>query len=416
MHVTSLESATFAAAAPTGPAVPGANPESAIAVSSLTAVAREVVEGAFVPLWVRGEVTDFKAHRNGHWYFALRDDAAQLRCVVWASDQRRIPAPPDDGMQVAAFGQPTLYTARGDLQLRVTRMEAEGEGLWRKALEQARARLERDGLLRPERKRPLPRLPRCIAVITSPDGAALHDILAVLRRRCHTVDVVVVGARVQGDGAPDELIGALERVNRWRGADAVIVGRGGGAREDLRAFNDERVARAVAACTVPTISAVGHEVDITLCDLVADLRAPTPSAAAEAAVPVLADERAVLVSVRASLHGTVERCMGAARERLQATARTMRVSAAHMAERERARIRELAGRLNTLSPLATLQRGYAVARGPDGRAITTVALLTAARVFRLTVTDGSVDAAVAADPRVERWDGQEQSPAPDDAA
>ncbi|HET7586116.1 MAG TPA: exodeoxyribonuclease VII large subunit [Gemmatimonadaceae bacterium] len=380
-------------------AVPGANPDTAVAVSSLTQVARDVVEGAFVPLWVRGEVTDFKAHRNGHWYFSLRDDTAQLRCVVWKPDQRRIPAAPDDGMQVTAFGQPTVYTARGDLQLRVTRIEAEGEGLWRKALEQARARLEREGLLRPERKRPLPRLPRCVAVVTSPDGAALHDILAVMRRRCCTVDVVVVPARVQGDGAAEEIIAAIARVNRWRGADILIVGRGGGAREDLRAFNDERVARAVAACAVPTISAVGHEVDVTLCDLVADLRAPTPSAAAEAAVPVLDDERAALRALRAGLHGAVERALDASRERLQATARAMRTGAAHATERRRARVRELAGRLNTLSPLATLQRGYAVAQGSDGRTITTVAALLPERAFRLTVSDGSVDAVVAADPR-----------------
>ena len=238
----------------------------------LTQTARDVIEGAFIPLWVRGEVSDFKAHRNGHWYFCLRDRTAQIRCVVWSRDQRGIPAPPDDGMQVVAFGRLTVYAARGEMQFTVTRIEAEGDGLRRKALERTRARLEADGLLAPERKR------RAAAL------SARHRRRHEPRRRraarhrrgdapprAANVRLVVVPAKVQGDGAPLELCAALDRVNRWGKADLVIIGRGGGAREDLWAFNDERVARAVAACRVPTISAVGHEVDISICDLVADL-------------------------------------------------------------------------------------------------------------------------------------------------
>src|SRR5262249_46396682 len=202
---------------------------------------------------------------------------------VWSRDQRGIPASPDDGMQVSAFGRLSVYAARGEMQFTVVRMEAQGDGLRQKALERTRARLEADGLLRPERKRPLPRFPRVIAVVTSLDGAALHDIIAVLRRRAANVRLIIVPAKVQGDSAVLELCAALDRVNRWGKADLCIVGRGGGGREDLWAFNDERVARAVAACNVPTISAVGHEVDMSICDLVADMRAPTPSAAAEAA-------------------------------------------------------------------------------------------------------------------------------------
>ena len=259
---------------------PGESMRSAIAVSTLTQTAKDVIEGAFIPLWVRGEVSDFKSHRNGHWYFCLRDGTAQIRSVVWKRDQRGIPASPDDGMQVVAFGRLTVYAARGEMQFTVAKIEAEGDGLRRKALEITRARLEADGLLAPERKRALPRFPRVIAVVTSPDGAALHDIVAVVRRRGANVRLVVVPAAVQGDSAPEELCYALDQVNRWGGADLVIVGRGGGAREDLWAFNDERVARAVAACRVPTISAVGHEVDVSICDLVADHRSATPSAAA----------------------------------------------------------------------------------------------------------------------------------------
>src|SRR5689334_7084553 len=267
-----------------GTAFPGASPGSAVTVATVTQTAKDILEGAFMPLWVRGEVIDFKAHRNGHWYFCLRDGGSQLRCVVWSRDRRSIPAPPDDGMQVTVLGQLTVYAARGDMQFAVRRIEAEGDGLWRKALERTRAKLDADGLLAPERKRALPRYPRVIAVVTSPDGAALHDIVAVVKRRAPHVRVVLVPATVQGDAAIEELCFAIDQVSRWNGADTVIIGRGGGAREDLRAFNDERVARALARCPAPTISAVGHEIDVTICDLVADHRAPTPSAAAEAAV------------------------------------------------------------------------------------------------------------------------------------
>src|SRR5690348_10619221 len=267
-----------------GDVFPGASPRSAVSVGTVTQTAKDILEGAFMPLWVRGEVTDFKAHRNGHWYFCLRDASAQLRCVVWSRDRRLIPSAPDEGMQITALGQLTVYPGRGDMQFAVRRMEAEGDGLWRKALERTRAKLEADGLLSSERKRPLPRYPRVIAVVTSPDGAAWHDVVAVVRRRAPHVKLVIVPAAVQGDAAPEELCYAIDQVSRWNVADTVIIGRGGGARDDLRPFNDERVARAIARCPAPTISAVGHEIDVTICDLVADHRAPTPSAAAEAAV------------------------------------------------------------------------------------------------------------------------------------
>jgi exodeoxyribonuclease VII large subunit len=363
-----------------------------VAVSTLTRTARDVMEGAFAPLWIRGEVCDFKAHRNGHWYFCLRDATAQMRCVVWSRDQLRIPAPPDEGMQLCAFGQLSVYAARGDMQFVITAMEASGEGLWRKALEKARARLEADGLLRPERKRPLPRFPQRVAVVTSPDGAALHDIVSVIRRRCSSVQIVVVPVRVQGEGAAEEIVAALGRVGRWRGADTVIVGRGGGAREDLWVFNDERVARAVAACPIPTISAVGHEVDVSLCDLVADLRAATPSAAAEAAVPVLDEERAFVNSLGVAMKQALTRRARRAREGLLRTERTLRLAATRVAERRRARLETLSGQLHALSPLATLARGYAVARDADGRALASAEQFAPGDPFTLHLRDGKVDA------------------------
>ena len=374
--------------------VPGTSPRSAISVATITRIARDVLEGAFTPLWVRGEVSDFKAHRNGHWYFCLRDETSQIHCVLWSRDRGRIPAPPDDGMQVVARGQLTVYPARGDMQLVVTALEAVGDGLWRKALELTRARLEADGLLAPERKRALPRLPHRIAVVTSPDGAALHDVVAVVRRRCPSVEIIVAAAKVQGDGAPEEIAAAIERVSRWGGVDVVIVGRGGGAREDLWAFNDERVARSLAACAVPTVSAVGHEIDVTLCDLVADVRAATPSAAAEAAVPLLSDERATLAALGGALRLALERRVSAGRRELERASRELTGVASRGVERRRARMDALTGQLHTLSPLATLGRGFSVAQDKTGKTLTSASAFPPGMLFQLLLRDGVVFATV----------------------
>ncbi len=391
----------FGATAPVPPrraqpavTIPGSSAEAALSVSALTGTAKELVEGAFAPLWIRGEVIDFKSHRNGHWYFCLRDEVAQIRCVVWSRDQWRIPALPDDGMQLCVLGQLTVYPARGVMQFMISAMEAAGEGLWRKALEQARTRLEADGLLRPERKRRLARYPERVAVVTSPDGAALQDIVSVIARRCPSVEIVLVPTRVQGEGAAEEIVSAVERVGRWGDADTVIVGRGGGAREDLWAFNDERVARAVASCPIPTISAVGHEVDMSLCDLVADMRAATPSAAAEAAVPVLAEEREFVSALASTVRQALVRRVRRAGEGLGRSRRTFALAARRIAERRRARLETLAGKLNALSPLSTLARGYAVARGADGRALVSVVDFAPGEDFMLTVRDGTVTSTV----------------------
>ena len=375
-----------------GEAFPGASPASAIAVSTLTQTVKDVVEGAFIPLWVRGEISDFKSHRNGHWYFCLRDDVSQLRCVVWSRDQRGIPASPDDGMQVTVLGQLGVYAARGEMQFTVKRMAAEGDGLWRKALELTRLRLEADGLLAVERKRQLPRHPRCIAVVTSASGAALRDIIAVTRRRAPGVRIVVAHTAVQGESAPAEICAALERVARWGGAELVIVGRGGGSREDLRAFDDERVARAVAACPVPTISAVGHEVDISLCDLVADLRAPTPSAAAEAAVPSRDEVALELRGHRQRLLAAMDGCLYEPRQRAVVARQELARSLARVIEGRQTMLSALGGRLDALSPLATLSRGYAVATDAAGRTLGRTADFSPGRPFSLRLRDGTVAA------------------------
>ena len=375
-----------------GDTFPGASPRSAIAVSTLTETAKDIVEGAFTPLWVRGEISDFKPHRNGHWYFCLRDRHAQLKCVVWSRDQRGIPSAPDDGMQVTALGQLGVYPTRGEMQFTVKRMEAEGDGLWRKALERTRKKLEAAGLLDASRKRRLPRYPRRIAFVTSAGGAALRDVIAVLRRRAPGVELYVSHAAVQGDSAPLELCAALDRVARWGKADLVIIGRGGGSREDLWAFNDERVARAVARCPVPTISAVGHEIDMTLCDLVADMRAATPSAAAEAAVTSRDEIALGLVGLRRRLVHAAEECVNEAKARSAAASRDLEAATNARVQSRRRRLAELSGRLNALSPLATLERGYAVALSDENRTLASVRDFTPDMQFRLRVRDGDVDA------------------------
>ena len=381
-----------AAAAISLPAIPGTSPETAVTIETLTQTAKAVVEGAFSPLWIRGEISDFKAHRNGHWYFCLRGASSQIRCVLWARDQRRIPALPEDGMQVVALAQLTVYPARGDLQCTITSLDAIGDGLWRKAFDQAMERLRVDGLLEPSRKRALPRLPRRVAVITSPDGAALRDIIAIIRRRCPTVEIVLVPAKVQGEGAPADLARAIECVGRWGNVDTVIIGRGGGGREDLWAFNSEMVARALAACAIPTISAVGHEMDVTLCDLVADHRAATPSAAAEAAVPVLAEARAEALAMLVALRGALLRQVQKRHDRVERAARDLRTVVARGVERRSTRVSAVAGRLHALSPLAVLARGYAVARDASGATLGSAADFAPALDFDLLLRDGTIRA------------------------
>ncbi len=373
-------------------AAPGVSPESAVSVALLTLATRDILEGSVEPLWVRGEVVGLKEHRNGHWYFTLKDAEAQIRCVMWASDARRALAAPDEGMTITAFARLTVYAARGELQLRVLKIEAAGDGLWRKAFEKVRMKLEAEGLFALERKRRLPLLPSCVAVVTSADGAALHDVVAVVRRRCPITQVVVAHCTVQGEDAPASIVRALRRVSRWGKADVVILGRGGGSREDLWAFNDERVVRAAAAMGVPVISAVGHEVDVTLCDLAADHRAATPSAAAEAAVPRLSDLVRQVRTLGAGLRDAAVAQVESARERLTAAGVAVTRAATHPVERRRLMLEGLAGQLHALSPLATLGRGYAALTLPSGAAVTSVEALAPGDAFVARLRDGDVHA------------------------
>lgn len=370
-----------------------ASAEGAWTVSQVARRARDVVEQGVGPLWVTGEVSGFKAYSSGHWYFTLRDRVAQVRCVMWRRDNRRLPTSPDDGMQIYCLAVPTVWEERGEFRLTVRQLlSTAAGGLWQLALERARAALERDGLLDPARKRPLPRFPVRIAVVTSPDGAALHDMLKVLGERWPLAEVVVIPTVVQGDEAPAALVGALEQVDALEAIDVALVGRGGGSREDLWAFNVEGVARALAASRVPTICAVGHESDLSLCDLVADRSAPTPSAAAAMAVPDRREVAAALAALGQRAGFGLERRLRLHGERLGRAGDRLTAVLEQGLARRRAALDQLAGRLDALSPLRVLDRGYAVARDESGRVLARVADLPSGRHFRLRVRDGEVAA------------------------
>lgn len=253
-------------------------------VSALTQEIRGFLEPQFLDIWVTGEVSNFRAATSGHLYFTLKDESAQLRVVCFRNQARYLKFKPQDGVSLIVRGSLSVYEARGEYQLMAEYLEPAGLGALQLAFEQLKQKLAAEGLFDPARKKPLPMLPRVLGVITSPSGAAIQDILRVLRRRFRNMNVLIYPARVQGEGAAEEIVEGIRYFNQHRGADLLIVARGGGSIEDLWTFNEESVARAIAASRLPVISAVGHETDFTIADFVADLRAPTPSAAAEIAV------------------------------------------------------------------------------------------------------------------------------------
>jgi exodeoxyribonuclease VII large subunit len=282
-------------------------------VSELVLRIKETLEDRFPAVWVEGEISNLRIPSSGHVYFTLKDDGAQLRCVLFRSRGRRVAFQPEDGMQVLAFGGLDVYAARGEYQLIVELLEPKGVGALQLAFEQLKRKLEAEGLFEAGRKRALPPFPRTIGIVTSPTGAAIRDMLHVIGRRFADLRVLITPVRVQGEEAPGEIVRALRDLQEVPELDVVIVGRGGGSIEDLWAFNDERVARAISACRVPVISAVGHETDFTIADFVADLRAPTPSAAAE----VVVREKLHVIRALCDMYDTLKQAMAArlARER-----------------------------------------------------------------------------------------------------
>lgn len=253
-------------------------------VSELTRQIKDALEGLFPNIWVEGEISNLRIPSSGHYYFTLKDSQSQIRGVMFRSQQRILPFVPEDGMSVICRGRVNVYEPRGEYQLLIEAMEPKGKGALQLAFEQLKKKLQAEGLFDDDRKRPIPTLPVRIAIITSPTGAALRDILKILNRRFPNLEILIVPVKVQGDEAPGEIARALNIVNMQHAADVIIVARGGGSLEDLWAFNTELVARSIFTSAIPVISAVGHEIDFTIADFVADLRAPTPSAAAELVV------------------------------------------------------------------------------------------------------------------------------------
>ncbi len=288
--------------------------EQVYSVTQLTHAIKEHLEEHFRSLWVEGEVSNFRAPSSGHFYFTLKDEAAQIRAVMFRSRNAVLPFLPEDGLQVICRANLSVYPPRGDYQLIVESMEPKGQGALQLAFEALKRKLAEEGLFDPERKRPLPFLPRVVGIVTSPTGAAVRDILKVIGRRFPNLEIRFCPVRVQGEQAKHEIVEAIRTLNQDGLSDVIIVGRGGGSLEDLWAFNEEAVARAIAGSGIPIVSAVGHEIDFTIADFVADVRAPTPSAAAEMIVP---EKKALVEGIRGlegRLHRSLQRRLEGGRE------------------------------------------------------------------------------------------------------
>lgn len=370
-------------------------------------------------VWVRGEVSNFTQSTAGHLYFTLKDHDAAIRCVMWRSDAARILRLPTNGDAIEARGRVSLYEARGDVQLYVSEIKLTGAGALWVEFERLKTRLEAEGLFAPEHKRALPEFPRVIGVVTSREGAVLRDIRNVLARRYPLAQILLAPTLVQGDAAPPMIAGAIQTLNDFE-IDVLIVARGGGSIEDLWAFNDERVARAIYHSRVPVISAVGHETDFTIADFVADVRAPTPSAAAELVAPDVRELRGALTHARTRLTQRMRDGVDDARARLAQTIHTLeRNSPQARVANDRQRVDEATRRLDArlrqllalrreqldgarrhlaaLDPTATLARGYAIVRAKEtGHIVKSVSHVHTGAEIRVRVSDGEFDATVKA--------------------
>lgn len=389
-----------------------------LSVTQLNAYVRSILEEDehLAHVFVAGEISNFKNnYRSGHLYLSLKDDQCAVRAVMFARYAERLRFVPQDGMRVIARGHVSVYEVSGQYQLYIEDLQPDGLGALSLAFRQLKDRLEKEGLF--SRKRPIPKFPETVGVVTSPTGAAVHDILTVLGRRNPAVGVVFCPVAVQGADAAPQIVEAIERFNALGCADVLIVGRGGGSLEDLWPFNEEVVARAVAASRIPVISAVGHETDFTICDFAADLRAPTPSAAAELAVPDRGELLAQLLERRRRLSQAMAAALGDARRRVDGLTESralknpferlellrMRIDRESEAlsgavrgktDSCRARLSGTCGRLNALSPLAVLSRGYAVACGADGKPIRGVGELEPGGPLTVRMDDGDLGCTV----------------------
>lgn len=384
-----------------------------LSVSELNARIKGLIESDPVlgSVYVRGELSNYKVYPSGHHYFTLKDAESSLRCVMFRSAASKLRFRPEGGMRVTAWGRVAVYPRDGAYQLYCEGLMPEGAGDLQVAYEQLKAKLAAEGLFDPAHKKPIPRYPERIAVITSSAGAAVHDIIRVLRKRWPVAKVVLLPVRVQGVEAPPEIAGALRYANKYRVADVIITGRGGGSIEDLWAFNDERVARAIYASELPVISAVGHEPDVTIADFVADLRAATPSNAAELVAPDVSELRDAIRSAAARLDQAIDRGLTQRRtaltelasrrvmqsptgfidqRRLELDSIRLRLDAAATGRlhRERQEFARLAAKLDALSPLKVLGRGYSIALDAEGRAVREAGQLKAGDKLDLRLSRG----------------------------
>jgi len=385
-----------------------------LTVSELTALLKECVETQFPLVAVVGEISNCSHAGSGHIYLTLKDDTAQLRAVVWRTTAARLRFNVRDGLQVVAIGRMDLYPARGSYQLVVDELVPHGIGPLELAFRQLHEKLQREGLFAAERKRPLPRFPQRIALVTSPQGAAVRDMLQVITRRWPRAQVVIVPVPVQGDGAAEQIAAGIQLLPRLRGVDVAIVGRGGGSLEDLWAFNEEVVARAIVASPVPIISAVGHEIDVTIADLAADRRALTPSEAGEIVVPDYADLHAGLRQLDDRLRSAVRgravllrslldqlaarRCFTKPTEpvhhqmqRVDELDRRIRSSIRARIDAARAEWGQLGAALSALSPLRVLERGYSLTtRATDGGVVRSVNDVRSGDSILTRLSDGTI--------------------------
>ena len=370
-------------------------------------------DGVLGGLFVRGELSNYKMYPSGHHYFSMKDGEGALRCVMFRREAMGVRFRPENGMKVIAFGRVSVFPRDGQYQLYVSALTPDGVGDLYVAFEQLKERLRREGLFDPERKKPLPAFPGRIALVTSSAGAAVRDMLRILGARWPMAEVAVVPVRVQGEEAPGEIAAAIDWVNRHALADLIITGRGGGSMEDLWAFNDESVARAIFRSDIPVISAVGHEPDVTIADFVADLRAATPSNASELAVPDQEEIRARVEQLSLRMRTAAERELRQARAALArwSESRALQDPMNFVADRrvlldyqrgrlasslsvslnrEKQRLGRLAAALDAMSPLKVLARGYAVARKADGSVVSSVGAVKAGDRLRLRVSDGEI--------------------------
>jgi len=386
-----------------------------LTVSELTRQIRGTLETRFGAVWVQGEISNYKLHPSGHQYFTLKDQRAQIACVIFRNTIAPLRQALVDGTQVQVYGNVSVFEARGQYQLSVQILQPRGLGLLQAKFDALKRRLDAEGLFDPARKRALPRFPRRIGIVTSPSGAAIRDLLNVLRRRAPWLQILINPVRVQGSGAAAEIAVAIRELatanENWLPVDLIVVARGGGSIEDLWEFNEEIVARAIVDVSVPVVSAIGHEIDFTICDFVADLRAPTPSAAAELIVPDIVDLRRRIVELAASFHKclrnfvehqktrlrflserTLVRNLVARMREAQQRIDVVRESLARLTKQEidnaGQRFRRAEGILRVLGPDGTLQRGYSITRDTEGNVIRAVRDVRPRMKIRTRVTDG----------------------------